>query len=316
MKQASFAGLATMISLSHKSYGHKSLTDEIDNRIIDIHQHTNYMDRTAEQLLTHQKSMGITTTILLPAGHPVSYGSTHYGYSNGLLAKATPNEACYQMAQQYPKQFLFGANEVPDAPNATLEIEKYLKLGAPVIGELKFNMDCDSPEMIKIYELAQAYNVPVLMHWQYRMYNNHFERFHKVLKKYNKVNFLGHAQTWWANIDKNHRDQNILYPKGKVTPGGLTDKLLSDYPNMYGDLSAGSGLGALTRDEEFTKDFLKRHQDKLLFGSDCADSIGADGACQGKDTIAAIKKFAPSREIERKLFFGNAKKLLRLPFDN
>ena len=31
---------------------------------------------------------------------------------------------------------------------------------------------------------------------------------------------------------------------------GLTDRYLTDYPNMYGDLSATSGLNALTRDED------------------------------------------------------------------
>jgi hypothetical protein len=32
-----------------------------------------------------------------------------------------------------------------------------------------------------------------------------------------------------------------MYPKTPVTPGGITDRLLSDYPNMFGDMSAGSG---------------------------------------------------------------------------
>jgi cytosine/adenosine deaminase-related metal-dependent hydrolase len=45
------------------------------------------------------------------------------------------------------------------------EIEKYLKMGAVVVGECKFGVDCDSKEMQKIYELAQKYNVPILMHW-------------------------------------------------------------------------------------------------------------------------------------------------------
>ena len=36
--------------------------------IIDIHQHTNYSFRTDEQLLAHQRAMGVTKTILLPAG--------------------------------------------------------------------------------------------------------------------------------------------------------------------------------------------------------------------------------------------------------
>jgi predicted TIM-barrel fold metal-dependent hydrolase len=280
--------------------------------VIDIHQHTDYHGLTTDQLVAHQRTMGITTTILLPAGHPVSYGSTHYGVSNGLQAKATPNEACYKVAQQYPQEFLFGANEVPDVPGAVDEIEKYLKLGAPIIGELKFNVECDSPEMQKIYELAQAYEVPVLMHWQFNMYNRGFDRFYKMLEKYPRVNFIGHSQTWWANIDKNHQNQNILYPKGKVTAGGLTDRYLQDYPNMYGDLSAGSGLNALTRDEAHTREFFRRHQDKLLYGSDCADTAGLGTACQGAQTLAAIRRLAPSKKIERKLLYDNARKLFRL----
>ena len=102
-----------------------------------------------------------------------------------------------------------------------------------------------------------------------------------MLEKYPRVNFIGHAQTWWANIDKNYQDQKVLYPKGPVTPGGLTDRYLADYPNMFGDLSAGSGLNALTRDEDFTRDFLARHQDKLLYGSDCSDLDGAGAKCSG-----------------------------------
>lgn len=280
--------------------------------IIDIHQHTNYSGRSHEKLIAHQRTMGVTTTILLPSGRPLSYGSTYYGVSNGLQAGATGNEICYKLAQEYPKEFLFGANEVPDFPGATQEIEKYLKLGAPVIGELKFGVACDSPEMQKIYHLAQEYNVPVLMHWQYNMYNRGFERFHKILKKYKKVNFIGHAQTWWANINKDYRDQNILYPKGQVTPGGLTDRLLSDYPNMYGDLSAGSGLFSLTRDEDHARGFLERHQDKLLFGSDCSDEIGKGAGCVGAGIIAAIRKLSPNKEVERKILYYNAKNLFRL----
>jgi predicted TIM-barrel fold metal-dependent hydrolase len=207
---------------------------------------------------------------------------------------------------------LFGACEVPDFPGAIPEIEKYLKLGAKVIGELKFNVDCDSEEMQKIYQLAQEYDVPVLMHWQYNMYNRGFERFHKMLEKYPKVNFLGHSQTFWANIDKNHPDQNVLYPRGKVSPGGLTDRLMSDYSNMYGDISGGSGLSLLTRDEDHSLAFLSKHQDKLLYGSDCDDAAGHGPACQGAGTITAIKKLSASKEIERKILYFNAKKMFRL----
>lgn len=280
--------------------------------IIDIHQHTDYAGRSQDKMLAHQRMMGVTTTILLPAGRPLNYGSTHYGLSNGLQVKAGGNEICYQYAREHSSEMLFGACEVPDFPGAIPEIEKYLKLGAKMIGELKFNVDCDSEEMQKIYQLAQEYDVPVLMHWQYNMYNRGFERFYKMLEKYPKVNFLGHSQTFWANIDKNHPDQNVLYPRGKVSPGGLTDRLMSDYPNMFGDISGGSGLSSMTRDEDHARAFLTKHQDKLLYGSDCDDAAGHGPACQGAGTIAAIKKLSASKEIERKILYFNAKKMFRL----
>lgn len=103
----------------------------------------------------------------------------------------------------------------------------------------------------------------------------------------------------------------MLYPKTKVTPGGLTDKYLGGYPNIYGDLSAGSGQNALSRDEDHAREFIKRHQDKLMFGSDCTDALGQGAGCIGATTIALIRKLAPSKEIERKILFGNAKKPFR-----
>lgn len=308
IKHSTCAVVGTGLTLSITTPG----LSAADESIIDIHQHTDYHGRTSEQLLAHQRAMGITTTILLPAGRPVNSASTHEGISNGLQAKATGNEVCYSFARKHPKEFLFAANEVSDLPDATREIEKYLKLGAKLIGESKFGVECDSPAMQKIYQLAEAYSVPVLMHWQFNMYNYGFERFHKMLEKYPKVNFIGHAQTWWANIDRDHKDQKVLYPKTKVTAGGLTDRLLSDYPNMFGDLSAGSGLSSLLRDEDHAREFLHRHQDKLLYGSDCADAAGRGDECDGAKIIAAVRKLSASKKIERKLLYNNAKKLFRL----
>jgi predicted TIM-barrel fold metal-dependent hydrolase len=280
--------------------------------IIDIHQHVGYSGRPDPVLLTHQQTMGISKTILLPAGRPVVSASTHQGKSNGLDAKAAGNEACYQFARTHSKTFAFAANEVPDISDATREIERYLGRGAVLIAEQKFGVECDSPEMQRVYALAQEHGVPVLMHWQFKMYNYGFERFYKILEKYPRVNFLGHAQTWWGNIDRNHLDQSVMYPKGPVTRGGLTDRYLTDYPNMFGDLSAGSGNNALTRDEDFTRDFLRRHQDKLVYGSDCSDHEGSGPKCIGAQTIAAIRRLSASKTIERKLLYENAKKLMRL----
>lgn len=279
--------------------------------IIDIHQHVSYMGRPDDVLLAHQRAMGVTKTILLPAGRPVSSASTHDGLSNGLQAKCAGNLACYELAHRHHGHYRFAANEVPDLEIALEEIRTYLELGGLMIAEQKFGVDCDSPAMQRIYQLAADYKVPVLMHWQQGMYNYGFDQFYKMLEKYPRTTFIGHAQTWWAHVDKNC-DPTVMYPKGKVTPGGLTDRYLTEYENMYGDLSAGSGLNALTRDEEFTRDFLKRHQRKLLYGSDCSDWVGTGSACQGAQTIATVRRLAPSKEIERKLLYGNAHKLFRL----
>ena len=40
------------------------------------------------------------------------------------------------------------------------------------------------------------------------------------------------------------------------------------YPNLCGDLSAGSGQNALMRDPEFAYKFLEEFQDRLFFGTD------------------------------------------------
>jgi hypothetical protein len=43
---------------------------------------------------------------------------------------------------------------------------------------------------------------------------------------------------------------------------------MRDYPNLYGDLSANSGLTALERDPDHAWRFLDEFQDRLVFGLD------------------------------------------------
>ena len=279
--------------------------------VIDIHQHMNYHLRSDEHLLLHQQVMGVTTSIILPAGTYVSRPSTHDGKSNGLAAKCAITEAARDFAKAHADSYLWACNEVTDLESAPAELEKWLKQGACMIAEQKFKVECDSPESQKLYELAAAYNVPILLHFQHLTYNLGYDRFHTMLAKYPKTNFIGHAQAFWGNIDRQH-DQKVNYPKGSVTAGGLTDRYLADYPNMFADMSAGSGLLALTRDEEHTRGFLARHQDKILYGSDCADHLGRGPGCQGAQTLATLRKLAANKTVERKILFENAKKLFRL----
>ena len=268
--------------------------------VIDIHQHTNYSGRTDEQLIAHQRTMGITKSVLLPAGS-----------TGGLAAGAGGNDTVVAIARRLPAEYRFFANELPGIPETKKVLEKFLKAGAIGIGEQKFHVECDSKGMQLVAGIAAHHGVPVLMHFQHETYNLGFERFHKMLEKFPRVNFIGHAQTWWGNIDKNHQ-QAVMYPKGPVTPGGITDRLLSDYPNAYGDLSAGSGLNALLRDEDHAREFLNRHQDRLIYGSDCSDHEGAGKACYGSQQLAVIRRLAPDDQAVRKMLSLNAARVMKI----
>lgn len=268
------------------------------HEIIDIHQHTHYSGRLDSTLIAHQRTMGVSRTVLLPAGSKLGLDADCYG-----------NDSVRALARDYPQDFVFFADEVPDIPDAKRVIETYLRHGACGIGEQKFPVACNSPAIHLVAQIARHFSVPVLLHFQHNRYNTDFLRFHTILEQYPNVNFIGHAQTWWGNIDRNHR-QEVLYPSGKVTPGGYTDRLLSDYPNMYGDLSAGSGLNALKRDENHARAFLLRHRKKLLYGSDCDDRAGTGSACSGSECLATLRRLVTDPAALKDILGGNAKRVV------
>src|SRR4029079_2409987 len=73
---------------------------------------------------------------------------------------------------------------------------------------------------------------------------------------------------WWASISGEVSEDLAGYPNKPVAPGGAIDRLMDKYPNIYGDLSAGSGSNGLSRDMAFAKEFVIRRQDRLMFGTD------------------------------------------------
>jgi predicted TIM-barrel fold metal-dependent hydrolase len=271
--------------------------------LIDIHQHTRYEGRTDEQLLAHQAYHGVTKTILLPG-------------EGWMLSVVGDNTSCAALEARYPSQFRrFACSDPAESRTADL-LGGNIHRGAIGIGELKFHVAVDSPEMHRVYKLAEKWRVPVLLHFEYETYDTGFERFEAVLKAYPRVNFIGHAQTWWGNISAELNPLE-MYPMGPVKPGGLTDRLLSDYENIYGDLSAGSGLNALTRDAEFARGFLTRHARKLVWGNDCECHDGRGGGtergyCIAGRSLAALQVLVPDSNILRRILYENARDLLRL----
>jgi hypothetical protein len=134
---------------------------------------------------------------------------------------------------------------------------------------MKSHVACDGPEMRAVYSLAAEMNVPVLIHFadfpQFEgegTWNGGIARFPAVVKANPKTVFIGHGDGFWANTSADVPD-GVPYPTGRIKPGGVSDRMLSEYPNFYGDFSANSGRNFLARDPDFAAKFVERHRAKL-----------------------------------------------------
>jgi hypothetical protein len=127
------------------------------------------------------------------------------------------------------------------------------------------------------------------------------------------LRLIGHADAFWANVSADYAE-DTSYPKGPIKPGGVTDRFLADYPNLYADMSANSANNFLNRDPEFAAPFLVRHQNKLMFGSDCPcpdGRGGASGRYVARATLTMLKKLAPP-DVFRKIVWENGTRLLKI----
>ena len=243
-----------------------------------------------------------------------------------ILGGAAMRDRIRSRMEKAPGRMAFFSSVDVSRPDAIQMLRDAAKDGAIGFGELKSRVAADGPEMKRVYELAAELGVPVLLHFQDgpegQVFNDGVRRFAAIVKAYPKTTFIGHANSFWANVST-EAPAEIAYPKGPVKRGGVTDRLLSDFPNLYGDLSANSGRNALARDPEFAADFLKRHQNKLMFGSDCpcTDGAGAGqvsqeplikGKCVARETLTALKQLT-SPDIFRKITWTNGTKLLKIP---
>ena len=251
-----------------------------------------------------------------------------------LLTRAAAIDQVRAIDAAAPGRFTwFNSYDVTKA-DAEQVLTQAIKAGAQGFGEMKFHVAADNPELRRTYALAADLGVPILIHFQEV---DHFEgegawstgyakTFESILKAYPKTTFIGHADAFWANVSADYHNE-AAYPTGPIVRGGVTDRWLGDYPNLFGDLSANSGNNAMSRDSTFTADFLKRHQDKLFFGSDCSctDGHGAGisqannpaaarlaGKCVARETLTVLKR-SSSDDVFRKIVWGNVHKILRIP---
>ena len=277
--------------------------------VLDGHLH---LRREVAANLTHMDGCGVTKAI--------------------ILARDTAANRINEARKQSAARVVWAASTDITSPGAEARLTEAVKKGALGFAEMKFHVAADSAEFQRVYALAAELGVPIMIHFQEvphfegeGVFATGFKQFEAMLKKYPKTSSSAMPTRSGPTSTPATRTRPPTRP-ARSRRGGVTDKLLGDYANLFGDLSANSGNNALSRDPQFTPDFLRRHQDKLIFGSDCscADGKGAGvsqannpaaarlaGKCVARETLTVLQSSA-SPEVFRKLVWENGHRLYRI----
>ncbi|MDD5523232.1 MAG: amidohydrolase family protein [Kiritimatiellae bacterium] len=275
-------------------------------RIIDCHLHIKHAGRDLPATIAHIEGLGCEKAMLLPLED----------IAGGVFLTTDEVLEAYR---QYPQRVIPFCHVDLRRDDFERRIRAYVAAGCRGYGEQKQQIPLNDPRIVRMLEIISEYGWPCTFHFQDgpKGFNQGIEQYlEPLLKQFPRVKFIGHAQSWWSHISADVPPPNVsLYPKGKVKRGGLLDRLLADYENIYGDLSAGSGYNSLARDEKFAAGFLRRHRKKLLFASDCPchDGKGANwkGGCIGVKTIELLERIADAKTRDD-IFYNNAARLLGL----
>jgi predicted TIM-barrel fold metal-dependent hydrolase len=190
-------------------------------------------------------------------------------------------------------------------------LKRYQDVGCRGLGEHKTGLPFDAPQQMALYEACNEVGLPILFHLD-DIRNPDIPglpRLENVLKKFPQLPLIGHAAGFWASISGDAQFEDFgRYPEvpKKVVAGGALDRLMSRYPNLYGDLSEPGGEKALARDLEFAREFVIRNADQLLFGTDV---LMPGQAIPQFDLLTSLN--LPD-DVQYKIYRGNAIKLLKL----
>ena len=250
---------------------------------IDIHVHAqrvpgppraNNRDFSSpEWLLERYSKLRVEKAVLLPLVSP----ECRY--------TLTTTEDNLEIAERYPDRFIPFCNLDPramtDRPDAPLDqiLSYYKDRGCKGVGEVTANLRFDDPRVENLFKHCEALGLPLTFHiaptlgGNYGLYDEPgLPLLEQALAKFPNLIFLGHSQAFWIEIAP--PDPSVSrnsYPKGPITSEGAVQRLMRKYPNLHGDLSAGSGHNALARDLDHAASFLNEFQDRLYFGTDiCA----------------------------------------------
>jgi len=259
------------------------------------HDYPNTVGVSVHQLIERMNREGIETSILLPLESPEGA----FGY---FLT-----EHAVEARDMYPERLIAFLCIDPRMSRVAEQIDVFVKrYGCKGFGEHINELAFDDKRNKVIYAKCDEYGLPLVfeINVNYCYDEVGLPRLESCLKEYPNVKFCGHGPGFWAAISGDD-DGKAGYPKRPIAPGGALDRLLSEYDNLYADISAGSGNNALTRDPEFTGGFVARHWRKLLFGT---DYMGHD---QPLPQVEWLKTLNVTPEIRKAIASENARRILR-----
>ena len=277
---------------------------------VDMHTHIGQTWNTtvslsAEELLRWMDAHRIAQAIVLPLTSPES--SSFLITTDFVLDQTRPfRDRLIPFCSIDPRTSYSGGHK-----GLVAIVQKWIDAGAKGFGEHKTGVNFDDPRNMALYAACAELKLPLLFHIdnQRNMDKPGLPGLENALKTHPGCNFIGHGPGWWASISGDATQADLGgYPKTKVAPGGAIDALMDKYPNIYGDLSAGSGAGSISRDLEFGREFLIRRQDRIMFGTDFLAP---------KQDVPQFELFEEKladlpAEVKAKVFRENARKLLGL----
>ena len=250
--------------------------------IIDAHNHASWEGFDADRFLANMDEFHIDKTLLLTCEAP--------DYERNFDEDKTvpgpmPFKDCIDYVKKAPERFILGYAPDPREPDAIPKLlEAKEKYGVKACGEFKLRMMLDNWDAIRMFRLCGQEKMPVIVHIDYEFPSwegypyptvwtgGGIEAFERAIYSCPDTNFIGHASGFWAHISRDDKYISSQYPEGAVICDGKIIELLEKYKNLYCDISAYSGFNALQRDINFTKEFLIKYQDRILYGRDCCDN--------------------------------------------
>jgi len=196
-------------------------------------------------------------------------------------------------------------------------LEAYKAAGFKGVGEYMPNLPFDDPHNLNVFRQVEEIGLPLLFHIGptrggcYGCYDDlGLPRLETVLKECPNLTLIGHSQPFWAEISSDVTEETRGgYPEGPVTPGRIVE-LMREYPSLYGDLSAGSGHNAITRDPVFGYQFMEEFQDRLFFGTDIC-TLGQKLPIVATFQMLAEENLISQKALE-KISWRNANRVLGL----